>query len=345
MSADSIVNTFVNMINSFIVENLNTMNRTNTNNSSEEELTQDNDNTQTENGTEINGNTINLQNIDSFNWELKIKDPVFEQDELHNEGEKIEAIRYVVESYANPDQKTDLIRWFAYYLPRECLEIKVRSYGDHLSFIGTNPIIITKIDQPRNLFRMDMTDNIYESQLERVYVSKQWINKCIEYYTLSKKLKNLQIDLFINSPTCKTVHDKVLEIFENGMHCFELNSYEKGREHFLKCIELLDNMENIKYKSQNSTYYLCYYNISCCYARERDDRNALDWLQKAFMFGYVNWSHTISDKDMRHLLDNEEFINLIREMKKVNPKRDVESNGVIKAVNIIDLFLKKNHIK
>lgn len=360
MNNNNIVDNFMNILNSFVssgVDTLDIINETNgTNRINVTYTSQNAQNNQLDtiedysmsNNSILNNNITTISYSNDGEWKNKVTDPIIKTDNYSNTDDinntKIEVIRYVVEYYTN---KNNLIRWFAYFLPNKKLEIRIRSYNEYLSTEGKMFINVTATNYPKNLFKIDSTKNIYESKLEKVYVNKNWIDKCIEYYEISQKLKDLQVDVFINSPQDKTLYDNVNEIFEKGMKCFELNDYQKGKEEFLKCINILNDAKLKGYvtnKYDNSTYYLSYYNIACCYARENDNMNAIEWLKKSFENGYTNWSHAISDKDMRILLEEKEFIKLIKEMKKNNPTRDVTSQGVIKTINIIDIFLKKNKI-
>lgn len=336
MEPTNIVGDFVNVLNSFITSNFNNINNVNSTES---------ENYLIDSGSEV----IPTLYTDNVDWKSKVTDPIFEEiDENVKSYEKIEAVRYVIEYYIKIKNKDSLVRWFAYFLPNEKIEIRIRAYNNYLSTDGKNYLCITKANYPKNLFKSNSTNGkIYESKLEKVFLNKKWVDQCLLYDELNQKIKQLNIDLFINAPQDKTTHDKISDVFELGMLCFESNNYSKGIEEFLRCIEMLEKAKSKGYvnnKYDDSTYYLCYYNIACCYARTHDKTNTIEWLKKSFEKGYTNWSHAISDKDMRILLDNEEFINLIREMKIKNPNRDVQSDGVIKSINIIDIFLKKNNI-
>ena len=250
------------------------------------------------------------------------------------DGEGTEVIRYLLQSYASTDNN-DIIQWFAYYVPEHEIEIKVRKYGQYLSNVYREPLEINKANSPKNKFQMDHSGNLYQTKLEKIKVSKHWIDSCIALHETEQKLKTLKNQLFFNAPIAKTRSDLVSDCFNKGMECFESQCFEKGRNYFLECLELMNATKIVTYHN------LCYYNIACCYSREHNINEALKWLDLAVINGYSNWSHTITDSDMFELHDCPEFIELIKKMMKVNPIRDVEEKGVIESVNMIDIFLKE----
>lgn len=262
------------------------------------------------------------------------------------EDDQIEAIRYILEVYADPtntyDTEKEIIRWFAYYIPHYGIEVMVRSYSSVMTntlAIYKDPIEINKTNGPKNKYQMLQSGEIYEAELENVKVSKEWIDKCHKIYLHDEQLKILKNQVFFTAPNAKTKIDVAEDFFNSGIKCFEFHNFKLGRENFLKCLELLSG------NTFDQHYYLAHYNIACCYARENNTSSALLSLASAVSSGYTNWAHVIIDKDMVQLLEISHFVELVKIMIKSDPVRKLSYPEIPKELNSIDIFLQKNNLE
>lgn len=262
---------------------------------------------------------------------------IISDDENNDENEVVEVTRYVLQGYDNTSNK-NIIRWVVYFVKEYNIEIKIRIYAPYLSRSYVDPIEINEAKNPVNKYQMKYMGELFESKIETVKISKKWINSCVEIYKTNKTLLELKNKAFFTAPLVKTPLDIMKEEFEKGLKCFEFhNNFQIGRKHFLKSLEVAKEYKYTQYLD------LCYYNISCCYSRENDIKDAINWLNMAIENGYNNWEYVITDHNMFPLLENDNFIELIKNIIKKNPKRS-QNNGVITEINKIDLFLKKHNI-
>lgn len=332
MSADDVINRFFDIMGSMIAEDFSQL----------ATIPEINDQEENNDHSADDNSVAYAEDIENP-IEDTVTDVPVEALEIINE-ETIDSIRYIVECLSNSEQdktlQSDTIRWWAYFIPDYKIEIKVRSYGDHLSTVSRETVTITSCDEPKNSFQIDYTNNVYSTKLEKFKISKKWVEACKELWLEEQKVEELKNKLFFTAPNSKTLQDVIADTFGKGMKCFESADYNKGRTFFLECLDLLKKSTIFK----GSMVNLCQYNISCCYAREKNYEIAMVYLHEAVKNGYNNWSHAIIDKDMMGLLDLEDFVLLIKEMKSINPKRQVAEIGVIKSINAIDVFLKKHNI-
>lgn len=270
-------------------------------------------------------------------------DPIYEFENVEGE-ESVEVIRYVLEAYSSKKPKNlnnrDKFRWFTYFIPEHKLEVMVRSYGTYLSKeYNREPIEINYVESPKNRYQMEVSGSIIESPLEKVRVTKKWVNLCVDTYNLEQKIKILKNQIFFQAPIAKTKHEIAHELFNEGMKCFESHNFANGREKFMECLKILNG------DTSHSCYDLCFYNIACCYSREHMKAHALVWLCKAVKNNYFNWAHTITDSDMIELLEEPDFVEIVKAMMIANPKRDFKILDIPKEFNSIDIFLKKHNLE
>ena len=251
-----------------------------------------------------------------------------------DEETTIDAIMYIAQI---PSDKHTLFRWYVYFIPSKQIEIYVRVYNEYLASSDMDTVYISQSQKANNVYRID--GKIYQSQIKNIFVKKQWINACIESFKLRQQLKIVNNKIFITAPILKTRLDVAKELFDQAYKYFECRMFDISRDIFMKCIKTVENTSPNEYLS------LCKYNISCSYALEANIDDALLSLSEACIAGYNNWEHTITDPDMKTLLENDKFIEMIKSMMLTNSKRRTPTYGIPKEYNAIDDFIEKNNLR
>ena len=244
-------------------------------------------------------------------------------------SELIEVDTYDI-SHSRNIKKTKLEKQITvriYFIKNMNIEIKV-IHKTGSSINEYVPIIkIVETDKP-TIFKINK--NIV---LEKIKISKDWVNECIEYNNLKKKLKDKKLKLFFKSPTQKTIDDLVTEEFNAGFESFTSKDYTDGIKHFKECLKLLKN------EIVQEIYINAIYNIACCYSLLDNFEKTIKWLTKAVNTGYCNWCETIKDNDFKKIINNEQMVEIIKQMIKKNPY-----NHEAKIDNDIETYLELHNI-
>lgn len=230
-----------------------------------------------------------------------------------------------------------IIKCAVYFIPNYNIEIHIKPEF-YEEFETSDYVDIKATNKPQNVYKIKNDGDSYEAILENIKVEKKWVEKCLTTYKIQEQIKTLKNQIYFEAPDDKSNFEKTNDLFKLGMKCFESNNYELGRTYFLKCLESLNG------DTTDEIYILSHYNIACCYARELNCEMSLLHLSNAVTNGYSDWAHVIIDRDMDLLLENQHFIQLIKLMMQKNPKRKIIHSDVLKEINFIDIFLKKNNL-
>ena len=143
----------------------------------------------------------------------------------------------------------------------------------------------------------------------------------------------LHVKYVFKSPTQKTIDDLVTEEFNAGFESFTSKDYTDGIKHFKECLKLLKN------EIVQEIYINAIYNIACCYSLLDNFEKTIKWLTKAVNTGYCNWCETIKDNDFKKIINNEQMVEIIKQMIKKNPY-----NHEAKIDNDIETYLELHNI-
>lgn len=265
-----------------------------------------------------------------------------EEKNISESEETIDAIIYTFEEYVDsiksvPLLKNQKIKVFRYYVPEYKLEITLKECPRNPSK-NTELLEIIRSECIREKSTHIDYRTKYKPKKENIKLCKKWVMKCEKICEYEEKIKTLKNEIFITAPE-NNLPDRVADKkFEEGIMLLEINELNKSRQNFMDCLELLKDNPYLE------TYNLSCYNISCSYAKEGKIQEALTWLVTAIKYGYRNWSHTITDKDMEKLVEVPYFANIIKGMMKMNPYRNIEYVDIPKEYNSVDIFLERNNL-
>ena len=182
------------------------------------------------------------------------------------------------------------------------------------------------------------SDGIYD--MANINISKKWILECYNIILDEAKIKIMNIEILNNIPDFKTDFDIFDENFELGEKLLDEN-VDKALEHFILCFETYP--KNIKNK-------LVCYNIACCYSKKLETINAFEWLNKSLDLGYTEWVKIIQDKNFKNIIDEFDFIEIVKKMKILSPEKAfdicyVEDDDGEFHQHEIEKYLIKHNIK
>lgn len=251
--------------------------------------------------------------------------------------DKIKAYKYFLD-YLNEENKQKISTFSIFYLPEIKKEIRVLISKTPTVCYTEKTLIVSDLDEHKFEELKSKFTESEDIELRSIMIDKKWVNDCIELFKNEEELIRKKNLLFFSSPSDESLRDIVSREFDNGFKCFKLKEYEIGRNHFLKCVELLKNNQTC------STYNTSMYNIACCYSLENNFDFAIEWLDKAFQSGYNNWVHAIVDVDFLRLRNDPGFVEIIRKMKELNPTRSKTYHNIGEVLNPIDAYLIKHGI-
>jgi tetratricopeptide (TPR) repeat protein len=271
-------------------------------------------------------------------WYCEEQNELDDNKQNYSNDEQIDAITYELDLKI---KTLDSLKWIIYFIPEYKIEIIVKLKSTtKLHKLNNDIIEVIKTSKPTYKYQVGQNGKTYETKTTNVKINKKWVDGCLESHNKEIELQKFKHCLFFNAPSTKTSFDIITELFDNGLLCLETGNIKKGLKYFIKCLKL-----NNKNKTDIEFYKMSCYNISCCHAKLNNIKKALEWLNKSIKYGYTEWGHTIIDNDMKILLNETEFIDIIKTMMIKHPVRHNKTPEIPEKLNSIDLFLKKNNLK
>jgi hypothetical protein len=251
--------------------------------------------------------------------------------------DKIKAYKYFLD-YLNEENKQKISTFSIFYLPEIKKEIRVLMSKTSNVCYTEKTLIVSDLDESKfEELKSNFTED-EDMELRSIMIDRKWVNNCIQLFKQEEELITKKNLLFFSSPSEESLKDIISREFDEGFKCFKLKEYKIGRNHFLKCVELLINNQTC------STYNTSIYNIACCYSLEDNFDCAIEWFDNAFQNGYNNWVHAIVDVDFLRIRNDPRFVEIIRKMKQLNPVRSKTYHNVNGILNPIDAYLIKHGI-
>jgi tetratricopeptide (TPR) repeat protein len=159
-------------------------------------------------------------------------------------------------------------------------------------------------------------------------------NRGIVYYKLGRH--QLAVEDFSQAIGLKP--DNAMYYKDRGNAYFELNQYEKAIKDYNDAIRLKPDYLTA-YNNRGNAYselgqqqlaiedyrtairlkpddFFPYYNMACCLAVQKNDKEACDFLTQAIEKGFNNWNQLKKDKDFNNIRNSACFINLLKQMEK-----------------------------
>jgi len=251
---------------------------------------------------------------------------------------KIQAYKYLLD-YLNKENNQKISTFSIFYIPEIKKEIRVLVSKTSAICYTEKTLIVSDLDEVKFEELKTKFKDEDDISLRSVMIDRKWVDECIELFEREKELVTKKNLLFFSAPNEESLRDIITRVFQDGFNCFKLKEYETGRNHFLKCIELLK--DNQKY----STYCVSIYNIACCYALEENIDLAIEWFDRSFQNGYNDWVHAIVDIDFLKIRNDARFVEIIKNMKLQNPVRSKTYHDVNGITNPIDAYLIKHNIQ
>jgi protein O-mannosyl-transferase len=159
-------------------------------------------------------------------------------------------------------------------------------------------------------------------------------NRGIVYYKLGRH--QLAVEDFSQAIGLKP--DNAMYYKDRGNAYFELSQYQKAIKDYNEAIRLKPDYLTA-YNNRGNAYselgqqqlaiedyrtairlkpddFFPYYNMACCLAVQKKDKEACDFLTQAIEKGFNNWTQLKKDKDFNNIRNSACFINLLKQMEK-----------------------------
>ncbi len=205
-----------------------------------------------------------------------------------------------------------------------------------------NFCIFTIDDKIKYINRQDKIDDfskdyfgfnpkIYEVELDEKIIKKFYDN-LIKQEQIEKEREILSESLFL----LKTDEDKAEKLFKEGNNLINEKKFKEAIKNYEFCIK-------VKFSTKES-----FYNIACCYSMMQDKQNSIKYLKLALDSGYTNWFHIVSDTDLKYIVDDQEIVELVKQLIISNPKKvfsckSLDKNGKDKGDNYLEKHNLSKH--
>jgi tetratricopeptide (TPR) repeat protein len=146
--------------------------------------------------------------------------------------------------------------------------------------------------------------------IEEVKIDGKWVNICYELYLEENSLINKKYNTFQQFPNVKSSFDIFDEKYIVGVNQFKQEKYNDAMQTFL---------ELYKTYPKNKSAKLAVYNVACTYSKLNNIEFAVEWLNKASLEGYNDWSRILVDSDFSNIKNDSRFAQVIKTMIEKEP--------------------------
>lgn len=163
-----------------------------------------------------------------------------------------------------------------------------------------------------------------------------------------KRVSVIFVSIFVSLAACGQSNSVAINKFFsdfkrlNGIYQkhYDNKEYDKTILSLEKTLSLIDKLnltdeEQVEYKDFiNAVKHSTFYDLSCSYSLANKKKQAVEAFENAVKFGYKNYRHALSDKDLDNIRKDKKFIKLLGSIREFDNLVILQkSNGYKKEVN------------